>query len=79
MRKCRNVFELGMPKLTCVHCIWVFQTVPYFFGYKTDFFPSKTIPKRSISILKDRSRCLGLFRKGKIGIIAKFHWPDLVI
>ena len=27
----------------------------------------------------DPSRSLGLFRKGKIGIIAKFHTPDLVI
>ena len=52
MRKCPNVFELGMPRLTCVHGIWV---------------------------LKDGSRSLGLFRKGKFGIIAKFHWPDLVI
>ena len=54
--------------------------VPYFFGYKTDFLPS--IPKQcqiSRSILQDRSRSLGLFRKGKIGIIAKFHRTDLVI
>ena len=35
-------------------------SVPYFLGYKTEFFPSKT-------------------RKGKIGIIAKFHRTDLVI
>ena len=28
---------------------------------------------------EDGSRCLGLFRKGKIGIIAKFHRTDLVI
>ena len=26
-----------------------------------------------------RSRSLGLFRKGKTRIIAKFHWTDLVI
>ena len=35
--------------------------------------------KRSRSVLKDGSRSLGLFRKGKIGIIAKFHRTDLVI
>ena len=23
----------------------VSQNIPYFFGYKTEFFPSKTIPK----------------------------------
>ena len=35
--------------------------------------------QRSRSILQDGSRSLGLFWKGKIGIIAKFHWTDLVI
>ena len=35
--------------------------------------------QRSRSVLKDGSRSLGLFRKGKIGIIAKFHRTDLVI
>ena len=35
--------------------------------------------QRSRSILKDGSRSLGLFRKGKIGIIPKFHRTDLVI
>ena len=35
--------------------------------------------QRSRSILQDRSRSFGLFRKGKIGIIAKFHRTDLVI
>ena len=29
--------------------------------------------QKSRSILQDGSRSLGLFRKGKIGIIAKFH------
>ena len=32
------------------------------------------LPKQS-----QRSRSFGLFRKGKIGIIAKFHRTDLVI
>ena len=41
------------------------------------FLPKQS--QRSRSILKDRSRSLGLFRKGKIGIVAKFHRTDLVI
>ena len=50
----------------------------YFFGYKTEFFPSKTIPKDVEPSCKtdlDLWDCL----KGKIGIIAKFHRTDLVI
>ena len=41
------------------------------------FLPKQS--KRSRSILQDGSRSFGLFRKGKIGIIAKFHRTDLVI
>ena len=41
------------------------------------FLPKQT--QRSRSVLKDGSRSLGLFRKGKIDIIAKFHRMDLVI
>ena len=41
------------------------------------FLPKQS--QRPRSILKDGSRSLGLFRKGKIGIIAKFHRTDLVI
>ena len=41
------------------------------------FLPKQS--QRSRSVLQDRSRSLGLFRKGKIGIIAKFHRTDLVI
>ena len=52
--------------------------LPYFFGYKTSFFLPKQ-SKRSRSILQDGSRSFGLFRKDKIGIIAKFHRTDLVI
>ena len=52
--------------------------LPYFSGYKTEFFLPKQ-SERSRSILQDGSRSLGLFRKGKIGIIAKFHRTDLVI
>ena len=39
---------------------------------RQSFFPSKTIQK-------DHSRSIGLFRKGKTRIIAKFHRTDLVI
>ena len=41
------------------------------------FLPKQS--QRSRSILKDESRSLGLFGKGKIGIIAKFHRTDLII
>ena len=42
------------------------------------FFPKQSQSSRSV--LKDGSRSLELFRKGKIGIIiAKFHRTDLVI
>ena len=41
------------------------------------FLPKQS--QRSRSILQDGSRSLGLFRKGKIGIIAKFHRTDLLI
>ena len=41
------------------------------------FLPKQS--QRSRSILQDGSRSLGLFRKVKIGIIAKFHRTDLVI
>ena len=45
---------------------------------RQSFFPSKTIPK-SRSILKDGSRSLGLFRKGKTHNMAKLQRTDLVI
>ena len=60
----------GYPYLVC-------KKLPYFFGYKAEFFPSKSVPK-SRSII-DSSRFLGLFRKGKTSIIAKFHRTDLVL
>ena len=41
------------------------------------FLPKQS--QRSRSILQDGSRSLGLFRKGKIGIIAKFLRANLVI
>ena len=51
----------------------------YFFGYKTEFFSFGKQSQRSRSVSQDGSRSLGLFRKGKIGIIAKFHRTNLVI
>ena len=44
---------------------------------QTFFLPKQS--KRSRSILKDGSRSLGLFRKGKPRIIAKFLRTDLVV
>ena len=41
------------------------------------FLPKQS--QRSRSVLKDGSRFLGLFGKGKIGIMAKFHRTDLII
>ena len=43
---------------------------------RISFLPKQS--QRSRSVLKDGSRSLGLFRKGKIGI-AKFHRTDLII
>ena len=41
------------------------------------FLPKQS--QRSRSVLQDGSRSLALFRKGKIGIIAKLHRTVLVI
>ena len=65
----------GLRYLVMKFCCFL---LPYFSGYKTEF----SLPKqsqRSRSVLQDGSRSLGLFRKGKIGIIAKFYRTDLVI
>ena len=43
------------------------QNLPYFFGYKLKFFPSKTIPENRSVLL------------GKTCIIAKLHRTDLVV
>ena len=53
-----------------------------YYRISSDIRRSFFLPKqsqRSRSVLQDGSRSLGLFRKGKIGIIAKFHRTDLVI
>ena len=57
---------------------WLFD-LPYFFGYKTEFFFLPKQSQRSRSVLQDGSRSLGSFRKGKISIIAKFYRTYLVI
>ena len=72
-----SLFSLENVRFYITECICFECHVPYFFGYKTDFFLPKQ-SQRSKSILQDESRSLGLFRKGKIGIIAKFHRTDLV-
>ena len=56
----------------------MYMHLPYFFGYKTVFFLPKQ-SQTSRSVLQDGSRSYGLFRKGKIGIIAKFLRTDSVI
>ena len=43
------------------------------------FFPFQNNPKKSKSILKNSTRSLGLFWKGKTHITAKLHRTDLVI
>ena len=53
--------------------------LPYFFGYKMEFFFLPKQSQRSRSVLQEGSRSLRLFRKGKISIIAKFHRTDLFI
>ena len=42
--------------------------LPYFFGYKTEFFPFQNNSKNL-----DPS-----YNKAKTSIVAKFHWTDLV-
>ena len=41
------------------------------------FLPKQS--QRSRSVLQDGSRSFGLFWKGKIAVIAKFHRTDIVI
>ena len=50
----------------------------YPFCYKTGFVFLPKESQKSRTIIKDRSRYWGLFRKGKTCIIAKFHRTDLV-
>ena len=53
--------------------------LPYFFGYKTEFFSFQNNPKDldpSYKMDLDLWDCLGM---GKIGIIARFQRTDLVI
>ena len=57
----------------------VAMKIPYFFSYKTEFFFLPEQSQKSRSLLYDGSRSLGLFRKGKTCVIAKFQRDDLVI
>ena len=50
----------------------------YPFCYKTGFVFLPKESQKSRTIIKDRSRSWGLFRKGKTCIIAKFYRTDLV-
>ena len=52
--------------------------LPYFSIIRWGVFIPKLSQKRRF-ILSDGSRSLGLFRKGKTCIIAKFHRTDLLI
>ena len=61
--------------LNIVHFAYVYRISSVI---RPSFFLSKQ-SQRSRSVLQDRSRSFGLFMKGKIGIIAKFHRTDLVI
>ena len=49
---------------------------PYFFGYKTVFFPFQNNPKNLDPSYKAD---LELFRKGRTCIIAKLHMADVAI
>ena len=53
-------------------------TVPYFSGYKTEFLIFQNNPK-NLDPSYDGSRSLGMFRKVKTPILAKFHRTDSVI
>ena len=57
--------ELAVPEL------------PIFSVIRRSFLPKQI--QKSRSVLKDRSRSLGLFKKDTTCIVAQFHRTDLVI
>ena len=61
--------------LTCIDTLQIYRISSVI--RQSVFLPKQF--QRSRSILPDGSRSFGLFRKGKIGIIAKFHRTGLVI
>ena len=61
------------------YALQVNKHIPYFFGYKTEFFFFQNNTKDLVLSCKTDLDHLGLFRKGKIGIIANFHHTYLVI
>ena len=54
-------------------------SLPYFFGYKTEFFPFQNNPKDLDTSCKMDLDLWGCLRRVKIGIIAKYHRTDLDI
>ena len=50
-----------------------YKNVPYFFNYKTEFFPFQNNPKNLDLSYKMDQNPLELFKKGKTCAIAKFH------
>ena len=55
------------------------KALPYFFGYKTEFFSFQNNPKNLDPSYKMDLDLWRLFRKGKTHIIAKFQRTYLVI
>ena len=53
--------------------------IPYFFGYKTEFFSFQNNPKDLDPSYETDLNLWDCFGMGKIGIIARFHRTDLVI
>ena len=67
-----------MAKLPCIFA-YSLVDLPYFFGYKTKIFFFQNNTKDLDLSCKTVLDHLGLFRKGKIGILANFHRTDSVI
>ena len=65
-------------KLAASSCHLEIHTYRICSAIRPSFFPSKHSQK-SRSVLQDGSRSLGLLRKAKACIIAKFHGTDLGI
>ena len=70
-----NLHKHQMGKTHNNNALWGDNTVMYFF--RVFFIPKQSQTSRYV--LQDRSKSLGLFRKGKTCIIAKFYRTDLVI
>ena len=42
---CKDIEKLVEHGIYCLPMYTTLHLIPYFLGYKTDYFPSKTIPK----------------------------------